>query len=175
MADLRQLGLECLNVSGARGWWRVASVHAQVQQRAWHAGILSSSHNRVEVLLVTVNAAIAEQPEEVEAAGARLGGCEGIDKGGLLCDRAILDGPVDADEVLVVDRTGADGKMPHLAIAHGVRWQPDGETCGLYHSKVGIRPEAVHDGCLCLHDRVPVLFRAFAPSIDDDKGRTLGW
>ena len=70
------------------------------------------------MLLVAVHAAVAQEPKEVKPARTGFGCSERVHERFLLGERAVLHREIDADEILVIYRAGADREMAHLRVAH---------------------------------------------------------
>lgn len=84
----------------------------------------------------------------------------------------LLDGLVDADNVLPDDTSGSDVQMADLGVAHQALGQADGEGGGLELGEaIGVVGQAVHDRRLGIGDGVAILgalVRGNAPAINDD-------
>ena len=99
---------------------------------------------RVQVLLVAVHAAVGDQPHEVDRAAGRLGLAHRLEQRGDLEEGAVLDGPVDAHQVLVDDPPGAEVGVADLGVAHLPLGQSDGETGGPQRGRRVVAHQRVH-------------------------------
>jgi hypothetical protein len=117
------------------------------------------------VVDVRVNPSVRDESEQVHAPPA----LEGGDEGGVLEERAVVDRPVHAHQVLVEDPPGADRQMPHLRIAHLTRRQTDGLARRVERRvRVGLPQAIEHRGSRQL-DRIAGAGRRAAPAVEHDE------
>ena len=119
--DFGQIGL----AAGGRG---VAAIGERVDEDVAHAGLLGELDHGDELVLMTVNAAIGHQADEMEASAAGL--LEGLDKNRVGGQRAVLDGLVDAREVLIDNASSAEIEVADFRIAHLAGGQADVQAGG---------------------------------------------
>lgn len=97
---------------------------------------------------------------------------QGLGNDIVLSELALLDGLVDADDVLPDDAAGADVEVADLRVAHQALGQADGQRRGLELDIARLAlGEGVHDGRLGGRDGVAVLWRLLrrdAPPVNDD-------
>ena len=109
---------------------------------------------------------------QVQTAGAVLGGLERVADDCVGSKLVLLDGLVDAHDVLPHNTAGANVEMADLGVAHEALGQADGERRGLELGEAGgALGERVHHGRLGGGDGVAVLGRrrgCNAPTINDD-------
>ena len=105
----------------------VPPVREGVDPRALgHPLALGELEQRAQVVDVRVDAAVRDEPQQMDV-GAALGRApERRDERLVLEERPVLDGRADAHEVLEQDPAGAQGQVADLRVAHLARWQPDG-------------------------------------------------
>jgi hypothetical protein len=116
---------------------------------------------------VRVDAAVRDEPQQVDVATALARPCEGRSEREALEERPVLDRLAHAHEVLVQDAARPDREVAHLGIAHLPVREPDGGTGGR-ELRVGIAlEEAVEDGSLGQLHGVPGPRRREAPAIED--------
>ena len=119
-AQLLEQSLEGLHVLEGAGLPHVPAIEEHVDPSLGHAVFGGPAEHRVQMLLVAVDVAVGEETDEVERLTALLdlGHC-------LLPDLALedlpaLDGQLDPLGALVVNATGPEGVVAHLAVAHVV-------------------------------------------------------
>jgi hypothetical protein len=125
-----------------------AIVHGEgvaVHDDSRHAGFGGGADHRVQVPLVAVDAARRKEPDEVERAIPLPRVREGSLEDGVLRERSVLHGAVDAREVLVDDPPGAQVQVPHLGVPHLSLREADGFAAGGERGAGVFGEEAVHD------------------------------
>ena len=173
--------LEALDEPGPGVGERVAAVREGVDDEVADAEPGGQLDQRPQVLGPRVHAAVAGQPDEVHALGSH----HRLDQHLVGRDRAVLDGLVDARQVLLDDRAGAEVEVADLTVAHLARGQPDGFALGL---QLGVRialPEGVEDRRVGLRDRIARPGLGQPPTVEHDEadrryrqvahGRTACW
>ena len=123
--DLRQAGLEVVHEpeSGARG--RVTAIEERVDLHGRHAEACRQLHERDEVAIMGMDAAGPDEADGVQATGL-LRALTGGEERGAGVERAVVDGGVDAGQVLEHGAAGAQVEVAHLGVAHLARGQADG-------------------------------------------------
>ena len=85
---------------------------------------------RLQVADVGMDAAVADQPEQVQRPAACQRAIHGPVEGGVRRELPVGDGAVDARQPLVDDEAGADVGVADLGVAHLPRRQADGLAGG---------------------------------------------
>src|SRR5512132_4680726 len=116
-----------------------------------------------------MDAAVRDEPEQVDVGATLLRSLERSDERGVLEERPIRDRAVHALEVLVENAAGADRQMADLRVAHLAVRQPDRLTGGLERRVRVSRPEGVEHRRLGQLDRIPRAGGRDAPPIEDDE------
>ena len=116
-----------------------------------------------QVVEVRVDAAAGDEPEEVDAAAARERRLQDRVRG----QRAVGDGAVDAQQILVEPPPGADRQVPDLRVPHLPRRQPRRLARGLEGRVRVAGEERVEDRRLRERDRVAGAGRGAAPPVGD--------
>ena len=143
----------------------VAAVHEAVDENARDFIFAGHAQQRVEMFDVRVDAAIAEEAEEVELAGAAA--FHGFEEQRLALEFAAGDELVDARDVHVHDASGADIQVADFAIAHLSFGQADGGA-GSLNQRVGkFLEQAVVVRLAREGDGVALGFGAVAPAVED--------
>ena len=170
-AVLAHLLLQRGDIAGAAGGQRVTSVHKGVDEDLRDALLLGSFEQRVQVLLMRVDAAVGNQPEEMQLRHARL--LQGFDDGRVREEFAVGDQAVDAGDVHLHNAPGADVQVTHFAVAHLAIGQAD-EVIGGVQQGVGILPQQLVVRRLA-RQRDGVIFdlRSIAPAIQNGQNNRL--
>ena len=122
---------------------------------------------RPQVVDVRVDAAVRDEPEQVDVRAALLRPLERADKRGVLEERAVRDRTVHPLEVLVEDSARADRQVTDLGVAHLAGRQPD-RLSGSLERRVRVAgPERVEHRRLGELDRIPRPRRRAAPAVED--------
>lgn len=120
----------------------------------------------------TYHTTVRDETAKVQSAVAVLGSLEGLLDDWGLAELAILDGLVDAHDVLPDDTASANVQVADLRVAHETLGQTDGEGRSLELSVTGSAlGEGVHDGGLRVGDGVSILGRVGggnSPTVNDD-------
>lgn len=99
-----------------------------------------------------------DQTTKVESSVSTLGRLECLLDDLVAGKLALLDGLVNADDVLPDDTAGANVQVADLGVAHEALRQTDGEGGGLELSEAsGGLGEIVHHGGVCVGDGIAVL------------------
>lgn len=115
---------------------------------------------------------MGNQTAEVQSAVSALGSLQSLLDDLVAGKLALLDGLVDADDILPDDTPSTNVQVSDLRVAHQTLRQTDSKGGGLELSVTGSTlGELVHDGGLGIGDGVAVLRRRLggnSPAIDDD-------
>ena len=132
--------------------------------------VAASPQAGVEVALVGVDAAGADQAAEVQlASGSRLTCATALSRAGLVEEGAVVDGGADAGELLQDALAGADVEVADLGVAHLPFRQADRRAGG---GDLGVRPVAarwVQVGLARQGDSVGVGARVDAVAVHHDQ------
>ncbi|KAG9527173.1 phosphoglycerate mutase 2, partial [Aureobasidium melanogenum] len=166
-----------LHMAGARLGVGVTAVAEEVDVDLGHADLLGDLEQSEEVVDVRVDTAIRDETEQVQAAVALLCAGEALDDVVDLVEFALLDGLVDADNVLPDDSAGADVQVADLRVAHEALGETDGERRGLelgvaLGDLAALLGELVHPGSVGVEDGVALVGRVLAsdaPSVNADE------
>ena len=124
-------------------------------------------HQRREVRVLAVDAAVGDQAQQVQRSGARR--VHRASQHLVMEERARFDRPVDADQVLVDDASGAQVGVPDLAVPHLSFGEPDGQAAGLELRDREMRGELVDVRGALQQDGVSLATGGVAPSVEDDQ------
>ena len=145
----------------------VAAVHEAVDENALDLIFAGHAQQRVEMFDVRVDAAIADEAEQVQL--ARAATFHGFEKQRLAREFAGGDELINARDVHVHDASGADIQVAHFAIAHLSFRQADGGA-GRLNQRVGkFFEQAVVIRLARERDGVAFGFGAIAPAVEDGK------
>lgn len=115
---------------------------------------------------------MGNQAAEVKTAVAVLGRLHDLLNDLIVAELALLDGLINADNVLPDDTAGANVEMANLRVAHQALGETDGERGGLELGEAGgALGEGVHDGGAGGGDGVAILGRLGrrdAPAVNHD-------
>lgn len=112
--------------------------------------------HRFDVRDVAVNAAIGEQPENMQRAVRFLDVLHRMVQRDIIEENPVIDGFGDAGELLIDDASGADIEVTDLGVAHLTLRQPDGQTaCGKANVRI-FGENRVQVWCACGGNGVPV-------------------
>ncbi|KAF5035383.1 hypothetical protein DSECCO2_586260 [anaerobic digester metagenome] len=89
-------------------------MHADVR----HALLLQGRDEGHQVALHAVHAAVGDQAHEMRAPGTRHRRLGQVHEGGVDGQGAVLDGQIDAHDVLIDDASGPEVEVPDLGVAH---------------------------------------------------------
>jgi hypothetical protein len=144
-----------------------------VDQAARHALAPGQLEAGLEVVEAGVDAAVGDQAHQVERAAVRLGAAAGLHQRVVLEEGAVLDGAVDADQVLVDDPAAAEVGVAHLGVAHLPLGQAHRQAAGLQPGPGELAHQRVHAGRAGGGDGVGVGLGAQAPAIEDHQQERL--
>lgn len=151
----------------------VAAVEEAVDVDLFKARALGKAQERVHVAVEAVHAAVGEKPHDVQGAALFLTvGDEGLHLG-VFGDRAVGDGAVDLDEVLIEDAARADVEVAHFGIAHLAFGQAHVLAVG---AKLGVRilrREFAEAPRLDAADHVGLVAAADAPAVENHQQNLL--
>lgn len=164
-------------MAGSRLGVGVAAVTEEVDVDLGHANLLGHLEQAEQVVDVRVDTAVRDQTEQMQAAVALLCAGEALDDVVDLVELALLDGLVDAHNVLPDDTAGANVQVTDLAVAHEAFGETDGERRGLELSVAlgdlaALFGELVHPGSVGIEDGVALVGRILAgdtPSVNADE------
>jgi hypothetical protein len=153
---------ESLHVASSRLGVSVAAVTEEVDVDLGHANLLGYLEKSEQVVDVRVNTTVRDETEQVETAVALLCVGEALDDIVDLVELALLDGLVDADNVLPHDSAGTNVQVADLAVAHQTLGKTDGERRGLELSialgdSAAILGELVHPGSVGVEDGIALV------------------
>ena len=120
---------------------------------------------RLEVVDVRVDAAVRDEPEQVDVLARARRRRERL----VLEQLAGLDRPVHAHEILVEDPARADRQVPDLGVAHLPLRQADGLARGDELRVREVAPQPVEDRRVGELDRVAGAGRRDSPAVEDDE------
>lgn len=120
----------------------------------------------------TYHTTVRDQTAQVQPAVAVLGRLECLLDGLVAGEFVLLDGQVNADDVLPDHTTGANVQVTDFRVAHESFWETDGQGGSLELGvSGGTLGEVVHDGGIGIGDGVAVLGGlggGHTPAINDD-------
>ena len=122
----------------------VAPVGEGVDEDARQAAVACELQEGAQVVVAGVDAAVAQEAEEVERLAALPGVLDRADERGVLEEGAVLDRLVEAGDPLVDDEAGAEVEVPDLGVAHLPGGQAD-VAAGGSHLGVGELPHPAVD------------------------------
>ena len=141
-----------------------------MEPRALHHPLAARElEQRAHVVDVRVDAAVRDEPEQVDVAVPLARAPERRDERLVLEEAAVPDRPVDTLEVLVEHAAGADREVADLGVAHLPGRQADRLAGGGEAGVRTLRPEPVEDRRARELDRVPGARRREAPAVEDDE------
>lgn len=166
-----------LHVAGARLGVGVTTVAEEVDVDLGHADLLGDFEESKQVVDVRMDTAVRDETEKVQAAVALLCAGEALDNVVDLVEFALLNGLVDADNVLPDDSAGANVQVTDLTVAHEALGKTDGERRGLelgvaLGDFAALLGELVHPGSVGVEDGVALVRRVLAgdtPSVNADE------
>src|SRR5581483_6766890 len=162
--------LELREVAGARPGRRVAAVGERVHDEVRHALARGELDARLDVLPPGVDAAVGDQPHEMETtARPRAGGCTRGLEDAIVEEAAVGDRVVDARQVLLDDRAGAQVEMPHLGVPHLAVGQADVAAAGREGAMGEAAPELVEHRRVGLADGVSGPRGREPEAVEDDQ------
>ena len=162
--------LELLDVAGAAVGQGVAAVGEGVEDDVGDALLGGELDRGLDVLPAGVDAAVGDEPEQVEpAAGAAAGALAGRPQGLVLEEAAVGDRVVDPGQVLLDDGAGAEVEVADLGVAHLPFGEADVAPLGRELGVGELRPEPVEDRRLGDRDRVAGAGLGDAPAVEDDQ------
>ena len=168
--DAGALGDQLRQVAARRGRRDVAPVGERVDEGALgHPLAPCQLEQRPQVVDVRVDAAVGDEPEQVDVAAALPRPAKRARERRALEERARLDRLVDAHEVLEDHAPGPDRQVADLGVAHLARRQADVLARGAQRRVRVALPERVEDGRVRELDRVPRARRRAAPPVQDDE------
>lgn len=122
--------------------------------------------------IYTYHTTVRDETAQVESAVAVLGSLECLLDARSLAELSILDGLVDAHDVLPDDTASANVQVADFRVAHEALGQTNGEGRSLELSVAGgALGEGVHDGGLRVGDGVSILGGVgggYSPTVNDD-------
>ncbi len=130
--------------------------------------------HREDVVLVAVHATGGEQAHEMERAVDRLRGGTGGAQFGIGEEAAVLDGRIDAGEVLVDDPAGAEVHVPDFGVAHLPVRQADEAALGVDQRMRVASQQGVPVRQRRLREGIVGRVFAVAPAVEDEQYDGLG-
>ena len=134
-----------------------------------HPLALRELEQRAQMLDVRVDAAVRDEPEQVDVAVALARAPERTDECLVPEERSIARRTVHALQVLVEDATAADRQVADLRVAHLPGRQSDRLAGGLERRVRELRPQTVEDRRAGELDRVARSGRRAAPPVQNDE------
>jgi hypothetical protein len=167
-ADLLDGRQQLLQVTGSGLGVSVAAVAEEVDEDLGDAGFLGSPEEGIQVRLLrmlktrqsasarttpfapnTNHTTVGHQAAKVKAPIAILGRRQNLLDHIIVAELALLNGQVDADDVLPDDTAGADVEMPDFGVAHEAFGETDGQRRRVEFGETSCAlRELVHDGSL---------------------------
>ena len=146
-----------------------------MHEDALQAVFARGAQQRVEMLLVRVNAAVGDQAEEMQLPSALARALHGLHDGGILLELARGDQRVDARDVHLHNAARADVQVADFAVAHLPVGQADKMLRGADQRVGKLAQQLVVGGLAGQRNGVVGGFGAVAPSVEDGQNeRTLG-
>ncbi len=140
---------------------------------------LRELEQRADVVDVRVDAAVRDEPEQVDVSPALLRPPERGDERLVLEDAALRDRAVHPLEVLVEDAAGADRQVADLGVPHLAGGQADGLARRGERRVRIVLPQAVEDRRVGELDGIPGPGRGKAPAVQDheryERERAAAW
>lgn len=120
----------------------------------------------------TYHTTVRDQTTQVQSTVAVLGSLEGLFDGLVAGELVLLDGLINADDILPDHTTGADVQVADFRVTHESFWETDGQG-GSFELGVsrGALGKVIHDGGIGIGDGVAVLGGlggGHTPAINDD-------
>ncbi len=148
----------------------VASVREGVDPRPLrHSLLLGEPQQRLQVVEVRMDAAVRDEPEQVDVPAPLACARERADERLVREEAAVADRAVDALEVHVDDAARADRQVPDLRVPHLAGREPDRLAARLQRRVRVLPPEPVEHRRRRELDRVPGAGRRAAPPVEDDE------
>ncbi len=138
-----------------------------------HAGARQHPHQRRDMVLMAVHAAGRQQAHHMDRALARLRLGDDVEQRGALRETAVLDGEIDARQILAHDAAGADVHMPDLGVSHLPGGQADGMAGGRQQGMRTLGQQARVVRRLGFRDRVVGRIGPPAPAVEDAQHRGM--
>lgn len=121
---------------------------------------------------MTYDTAVRDKTAQVQSSVAVLGTLENTRDDLVLGKLALLDGLVDADDILPDDTASTNVQVADLRVAHEALGEANGERGSLELGVAGVgRRELVHDRGLCVGDGIAIFGRGLGghtPTVNDD-------
>ena len=166
---LAHLLLELLEISSTAGGERIAAVHESMNEDAINTLLLGHFQERIKMIDVRVNAAVGDEPEDVQAAATRTCVLHSGEQDRVLEELAVLDHQIDAGDVHVHDASGAYVEMADFAVAHLPIRQADVLAAGMNQGIRIFAEQAVVIGFAGQRDGISFGFGTVSPAIEDDE------
>ena len=146
----------------------VTAIEDGVDVHATHTALLRHFQERVQVLLMAVDAAVGQKTDQMECA-LRTHAIHRLDQHRVGKQRAVLDGAVDAHDVLVHDASRSEIEVADFAVAHLTVGKTDPRTRGFDQRVRIFLPQPVDHRRFGQTNRVGVAPFAPTPTIHDDE------
>ena len=159
--------LERFHVAHAGAGARVAAVHERVHEHAADSLAPRHLHQRLEVRVLAMDAAVGDEPQEVERSGARRLHCAAQHL--VVEELAGLDRAVDAHEILVDDASRAEIGVADFAVPHLSFGEAHGETAGVELREGKLLRQPVEVRRSLQQDGVSLAPGGVSPSVEDDQ------
>lgn len=121
---------------------------------------------------MTYDTTVGDKTAQVQSSIAVLGTLENTRDDLVLGKLALLDGLVDADDILPDDTASTNVQVADLRVAHEALGEADGERGSFELGVAGVGGcELVHDRGLCVGDGIAILGRGLGghtPTVNDD-------
>ena len=175
--DLLSVVDDSLHVAGTGLGVGITTVTEEVDVDLGHADLLGDVEESEKVVDVRVDTTVRDQTEQVQTAVALLCAGEALDDVVDLVEFALLDGLVDADNVLPDDSAGANVQVTDLTVSHETLGKTDSERRGFelrvaLGNLAALLGELVHPGSVGVQDGVTLVGRLLAsdtPSVNADE------
>jgi hypothetical protein len=167
-------GQQLLEVAEPRAGHGVSPVEHDLDGDARHVLPLRELEQRQQMRVDGMHAARANEADEMQRAPGCLHTATGVDEDRVLEEASVLDGVVDADEILLHHTTRAEVEVTDLAVAHLSARQPDRFLRRRKQGTRRARPQPVPGGNVRHRDRVALALGAVTPPVEDEKDDRRG-
>ena len=170
-ADFLDFGFQFLHVLDAAGGGHVASIHEAMDIHVLHAALLAHFQQSIQVGIVAMHAAVAQQTHQVNGLAGLLGGIQGMDQGRFLKKLAVLNILGDTGQFLIHDTASAHIQVAHFTIAHLAVRQTHVHAAGAQLGIGVLGLQRVQMRRALLIDRIALMSRIDAEAIHNDQSR----
>ena len=136
-----------------------------------HAALLAHFQQSIQVGIVAMHAAVAQQTHQVNGLAGLLGGIQGMDQGRFLKKLAVLNILGDTGQFLIHDTASAHIQVAHFAIAHLAVRQTHVHAAGAQLGIGVLGLQCVQMWGTLLIDRIALMSRIDAEAIHNNQSR----